>query len=191
MSRSPLSYQESTVMFQQYSQELLEAMFQDEPIYPWNPSEPETEVYFVQLEQNMSFNPWSDDTEVEVQAVEFLNYLHQCWENPQVSRGSKALFAWLESISQQAQQLLNANLAPMDQLIKCVQPLLLGWAEEDLQVFARPFAYAMRGNSDNIIKSTLHAAENRSWETLSDIEQARLSLAIAHYAIHQFQSDTF
>lgn len=43
------------------------------------------------------------------------------------------------------EEVSSRSLSLADQLVQCVQELLPQWSEEDLQVLARPFAYAMRG----------------------------------------------
>ena len=74
------------------------------------------------------------------------------------------------------------------QLVQCVQELLPSWAEDDLLVLARPFAYTMRGKDTDTIDSVLGNICSQEWKALSEIEQARAGLAIAHYALTQLQS---
>ena len=63
-----------------------------------------------------------------------------------------------------------------------MQDLLPNWATEDLLVIARPYAYAMRGdtgvnNIDNIVRPL-------AWTELSELERAKLTIAIAQAAIN-------
>ena len=91
----------------------------------------------------------------------------------------------LDAIVQRAQQVLSSNLTLADQLVHAVQDCLPSWEEEDLQVLARPFAYAMRGSETEMLEVALRSVRCAEWTELSGIEQARLSLAIARYAIDQ------
>jgi hypothetical protein len=68
-------------------------------------------------------------------------------------------------------------------MVECVLDILPQWAEEDLQVLARPLAYAMREVDSE--GAELVMATRRPWAQLSEIEQARVSLAVARYAISQ------
>jgi hypothetical protein len=68
-------------------------------------------------------------------------------------------------------------------MVECVLDILPQWAEEDLQVLARPLAYAMREVDSE--GTQLAMATKRPWAQLSEIEQARVSLAVARYAISQ------
>jgi hypothetical protein len=97
--------------------------------------------------------------------------------------------AWLEAIAHKAQQICSTNLSLAEQLVLCVKPLLPNWAEDDLLVFARPLAYAMRGKSDSATE-THRVASPIEWTELSSMEQARLSLTVAHSALLQLQNSS-
>jgi hypothetical protein len=73
----------------------------------------------------------------------------------------------------------------MEQLVACVRDALPSLAEEDLQVLARPMAYAMRDEASNVTESVLAATRALDWAALSEIEQARLGLTIAYEALSQ------
>jgi hypothetical protein len=70
-------------------------------------------------------------------------------------------------------------------LVQCVKPLLSGWSDDDLQVFARPLAYAMRGNNVSSIDQLI---SKNSWENLSQLEQISLSMAIAQYTLTELKN---
>ena len=54
---------------------------------------------------------------------------------------------------------------------------------------ARPMAFAMRGSSaDEFVEATIQSVRQDDWDALSPIEQARLSLAAARYAISQTEA---
>lgn len=92
----------------------------------------------------------------------------------------------LSMISEKAQQVAKSGQPMVKQLITCVQDGLDNMAEADLQVMARPMAFAMRGSSaDEFVDVTIQSIRKDDWASLSPIEQARLSLAAARYAISQ------
>jgi hypothetical protein len=74
-------------------------------------------------------------------------------------------------------------LALVDQLVESVQTVLTDWETDDLQVMARPLAFSMRGGQEEVLEVLLQSVRQTDWEALSELEQARLSLAIARYAL--------
>lgn len=187
--------------------ELLQLMLQDDSdqlsAYPWNPAAPEAEAYFDALEQEVVKAGWTADELLE-QGQVLSGYLNQLWTDAapvettsQVQTYANLLreFATqvpqqlLDTIAQRAQQVVATNLSLADQMVQCVQTCLPNWAEEDLQVLARPFAYAMRGADTEALESALRSVRCAAWTELSGIEQARLSLAIARYAIAQMPAE--
>jgi cell division septum initiation protein DivIVA len=187
--------------------ELLQLMLQDDSeqlsAYPWNPAAPEAEAYFEALEQEVVKAGWTADELLE-QGQVLSGYLNQLWTDvapvettSQVQTYANLLreFATqapqqlLDTIAQRAQQVVATNLSLADQMVQCVQTCLPNWAEEDLQVLARPFAYAMRGADTEALESALRSVRCAAWTELSGIEQARLSLAIARYAIAQMPAE--
>ncbi|MEL6492118.1 MAG: hypothetical protein AAFV85_20070 [Cyanobacteria bacterium J06634_6] len=92
----------------------------------------------------------------------------------------------LAMIGEKAQQVVQSGQPMVDQLITCVQDGFENMATADLQVMARPMAFAMRGNSaEEFVDATISSVRVDEWSALSPIEQARLSLAAARYAISQ------
>jgi hypothetical protein len=166
--------------------------------YPWNPAAPEAEAYFEALEQEVVKAGWSTTDLIE-QGQILSNYLDQAWSDvpaatTQVSTSCTNLLQQfanqvpqrvLDAIVRRAQQVVVLNLSLADQMVQCVQECLPNWAEEDLQVLARPFAYAMRGAETEMLEASLRSLRCAAWTELSGVEQARLSLAIARYAIAQ------
>ncbi|MEM9946800.1 MAG: hypothetical protein AAF810_12135 [Cyanobacteria bacterium P01_D01_bin.36] len=95
----------------------------------------------------------------------------------------------LGMISERAQQVAKSGQPMVKQLITCVQDGLDNIGEADLQVMARPMAFAMRGSSaDEFVEATIKSVRQDDWAALSPVEQARLSLAAARYAISQTES---
>ncbi len=155
--------------------------------YVWNPAEPEAESFFTELEQEFSLDDWKVD-EVATRANAFFAHVDDLWATATLQETLVQRFAarvpqqLLTAIANRAHQVVAGSLSLADQLVHCVQDALPNLAEEDLQVLARPLAYAMRGN-DSPIESTLDRVRTIEWNALSEVEQARLSLAIARFAL--------
>lgn len=183
--------------------ELLQLILEEPPSYPYNPAEPETEAYFAALEQEVLATGWSvEDLTQQGQVLSHhLNELWSAFSIPADVVAVDSLSATLlqrfavrapqdviNRISQQAQQLVTQNLSLAEQLVQCVQGCLPQWGTEDLQVFARPLAFTMRSSETEVLESTINSVRSVEWAELSDVEQARLSLAIARYALAQLSS---
>lgn len=183
--------------------ELLQLILHSDKAYPWNPAELEAESYFADLEQEVAAAGWTEE-EIAVQGQILSTQFEQMWSTLPVAQDATRKvtedllqrFAaqipqnLLEDIVQRARQVLSTNLSLADKLVSCVQELVPNWGEDDLLVLARPFAYAMRGAETEALESTLNAVQNSAWADLSSLEQARISLAIARYAISQLPSDS-
>jgi hypothetical protein len=191
MSNQPSNCETREFYLKEVREELLELILQEEVIYPWNPAEPEAEAYFAGLEQEFVPLEESDLEAITPQAEHFFSQLGNCWSSWETTMVRKSLFKrfgecvphdWLEAIATQAREIFSTALSPADQLVQCVKPLLSDWAEEDLYVFARPVALAMRS-------SFQPTPEITNWEQLSPIEQARYTMNIAQYALMQLESE--
>jgi hypothetical protein len=159
--------------------------------YPWNPADSASETFFAELEQSFSLDDWQD-TEIAARSMAFFSHLDQLWSTNSLQTMLAQKFAempqaLLNAIAHQAQQIAEASNSLADQLVQCVQEILPAWADEDLQVLARPLAYAMRDESD-AIESTLKSIRPVEWTELSETEQAKMSLAVARYAIDQLNA---
>lgn len=163
--------------------ELLDLIIESEDFYPWEPNSVTSEVYFSQVEQQFSLMDDLSEAEISSQAEDFFSQIRTQWENADQAR-LRAKFSqvmpqeWLNRILEQAELVIDSNLSQINQLIACVKPIWQQWTEEDLQVFARPFALNMRDGRDSTIKLD-------NWDQLSEIEQIRLSLAVAQEALNQ------
>jgi len=187
--------------------ELLDSLIVDEIAYPWNPADPESEMYFEAIEQDLTVEELSDEV-LASRTPRWAAQLELLWQEnsaetedyggiEQVKSAIYGKFAgwvpmdWIDKISDRAistiqtscQELHQMSLA--EQLVQCVQQVLPDWAKEDLQVLARPYAFAMRGNP---AESTLTRAESCQWTELSEIERARVGLAIARYALAELNN---
>ncbi|OLP20013.1 hypothetical protein BST81_02770 [Leptolyngbya sp. 'hensonii'] len=172
--------------FQSQSElELVRALLEfDQVTYPWNPSDPASDAYYAQLEQQFSLDDWSHH-EVAHRSQSFVAHLNQLWTRQSLIEKFAARMPHnlLETIVRQAQEVVAANLSLADQLVHCVREVLPAWGEDDLQVMARPLAYAMRGSESEAVESSLGSVRPLPWMELSEIERARLSLAVARYAL--------
>jgi hypothetical protein len=160
--------------------------------YPWNPADPETADYYTESDRHFSLDDWSDD-EIAQQSQAFFSQIQSCWDTPSQDAivsplaaltdkfGARVPQQWLAQIAANVSSLATSNLEPVEQLVSSVRDLLSNWANEDLLVMARPYAYAMRcnpgvDNPDNIVRPL-------EWTELSELERAKLTILIARYAI--------
>ncbi len=151
--------------------------------YPLDPSIADS--WFGELSVNVLLDELSD-LEVLDRSDRFFSSLGQLWA-PDLATVLMRKFvtvpqAVLKAIALKAEKMSAASGELADQLISCVQEALPTWAEDDLRVFARPLAYAMRGEEEK------SEASSKDWAGLSEIEQAKLTLAIAKYAIDHNQT---
>lgn len=189
--------------------EFLEALFQPEDAtYPWNPATQESEEYFLQLEEELALKDVLAD-ELAIRSQAFYNQLDTLWTSftscykcstesniiAKLQESLQSVFAarvpqeWLQAIARKASEVVNSQDSMAEQLVKCVQALLPTLEEEDLFVLARPYAYAMRSNEpQKTAQTVLESVREGEWANLSEIEQARISLAIASYALGKIKS---
>ncbi len=188
--------------------ELLEALMAHDGAYPWDPTDPEAEAYFIEQEQkNPLLQDWSEE-EISTQAQTFFSQVEQIWEeiapasHPAIDTDVKSLQAtlqqrfekcipqnWIQAIARKASEVFTTQKSIADQLVQCVQELLPNWAEDDLLVLARPLAYTMRNPDPAVLESVLSNICSQEWIALSEIEQVRAGLSIARYALAQLQTD--
>ncbi len=185
MASNPIEHLRGDELRDRLQGDLLNAILSDY-CYPWEPSAPQAEAFFQDCEADFEIEDWSDE-ELAPRAAALFAQLDRCW-SASASLPSRLLTQfgdhlpqdWLLAIAAQARDLATDKLNPLDRLIACVQPLLSEWSVDDLQVFARPLVYAMRGEP-----SVPPLAE--AWERLSPVEQARRVLAIAQYALVELE----
>ncbi|PIG95036.1 hypothetical protein [Gloeocapsopsis sp. IPPAS B-1203] len=179
--------------------DLLEALLSSEnATYPWNPADPEAAVYFEEQDQ-LAIELLSQE-EIKTRSQQFHSELEKTWykvtfnrnnfSNASCKRDWQHFFTafvpqgWLEAIACQAQQVCHNQSSLAEKLVDCVRGLLPSLVEEDLLVLARPFAsatHSAKQESENAISYV----QQRKWDELSEIEQAKASLAIARYALAQ------
>jgi hypothetical protein len=175
--------------------ELLELILEETASYPWNPTQSEAEAYFAMLEQEVISAGWTE-SELSEAGQRLGAAIDQLWatapQATQVSRFAGLLQQFtaqmpqhlVDGIISRARQVISSGDNLADQLVQCVQACLPSWAEEDLQVLARPYAFAMRSGQDaEVLETSAQTLEMNAWDRLSSIEQARVALAAARCAI--------
>ncbi|MBW4427649.1 MAG: hypothetical protein KME50_25210 [Nostoc desertorum CM1-VF14] len=187
--------------------ELLEALLEpDDATYPWNPADEESEAYFQELEQQFGMQDLLEE-ELTTRSQDFYNNLDMLWSGitstPEYNHNLQQSVvlnlqerlcttfatcvpqALLKTIAIKAAEILAAQQSISEQLVECVQTVLPNWGTEDLLVLARPFAYAMRSSESQNAASALSSLQDTEWTALSEVEKAKVSLAIASYAFNE------
>ena len=176
--------------------ELLHAILNQDGIYPWNPYAPEVDAYLNQLETDWdAIGMSSTDAAESWRAAS--SQMTRVWSEFTPNSAS-SLTHVLESqfdqrmpqdliqrLAQTAEKVAASQASLLDQLVLCVQSVVAAWDVSDLQVMARPLAFAMRDGQGEILDVTLRSVRTADWSELSELEQVRLSLAIARVAIDQ------
>lgn len=186
-------------------QDLLSSLWQsDAHCYPWDLTPDLDATYFLALEAAADLDTWEASPG---QSQAFYSHLDRLWLATTTATAATTTNVFsrlserfadkvpadlLATIVERAQQVFQ-NTVPtgrlstqfrLEQLVYCVQSILPTWGEEDLQVLARPLAYAMRGGEHpSATDRLLETVRPVEWGALSDIEKARLSLTIADYAL--------
>ncbi|MEH2290582.1 hypothetical protein [Nostoc sp.] len=184
--------------------ELLEALLEPEDAnYPWNPGDEESEAYFQELEQQFGIEDLQG-VELMRRSEDFYGHLDTLWSSitstPDHNHNRQQAVVFnlqqtlrnnfsacvpqilLNTIATKAAEIFAARQLISEQLVECVQTILPTWGTEDLIVLARPFAYAMRSSESQNAASALSNLQNSEWKALSEVEKAKVSLAIASYA---------
>ncbi|MEH2173180.1 hypothetical protein [Nostoc sp.] len=183
--------------------ELLEALLEPEDAnYPWNPGDEESEAYFQELEQQFGMEDLQG-VELMRRSQDFYGHLDTLWSSisptPDNNNIQQAVVLNLQetlrtnfsacvpqillnTIASKAAEIFAARQLISEQLVECVQTVLPAWGTEDLIVLARPFAYAMRSSESQNAASALSNLQNSEWTDLSEVDKAKVSLAIASYA---------
>ncbi|MBW4617083.1 MAG: hypothetical protein KME21_28340 [Desmonostoc vinosum HA7617-LM4] len=190
--------------------EILKALLEaEDATYPWNPGDEESEAYFHELEQQFVKQDSIED-ELTTRSQTFYNHLDQLWshidntiQDKRITKQALVLNlqetlhttfpacipqTWLNAIAQKAAEMFASGQSIGEQLVECVQTVLPTWGTEDLLVLARPFAYAMRSREQQSVASVVSNLDHREWVALSEIEQAKVSLAIAYYAFTELNN---
>ncbi|MEC4803700.1 MAG: hypothetical protein SAJ12_06505 [Jaaginema sp. PMC 1079.18] len=167
------------------SEELLALLLTEDTVYPWYP--PTATGYYEEGDRAFSLDEAYDSAEMDTKAQDFFASLNRCFSaSESVVTRLRQQFAqapqdWLEAIAHRARELAHLDLAPTERLVQCVKPLLSQWSEDDLLVFARPVALAMRSQAP----CTTHQELN--WEQCSAIEKARYTMNAAQCAFEHLE----
>ncbi|BCL36095.1 hypothetical protein [Nostoc sp. MS1] len=178
----------------------------EDAAYPWNPGDAESEAYFDELERQFAAQEVLDE-ELTTRAQVFYDQLDNLWsgvsnashynhttestvvahlqENLHTAFAAGIPQALLNAIATKAAEIVTSGQSLGEQLVECVQSVLPTWGTEDLLIFTRPYAYAMRSREEQNLTSIVDNVNNQDWSNLSEIEQAKMSVAIAYYAIKQ------
>ena len=178
---------------EQAQSDLLAALVGPPPIYPWAPHHEASEPYFA------AATLADDDTLIETALTEgwqrFSDQIATQWATasaPGVSTLMRRLKAQLQmplpdeilhTIATAATTREENRQTYLDRLVACAQAVLPTWDAGDLAVLARPLAYSLRDGHSEILDLNLRAILQADWQSLSDIEQARLSLTLAALAL--------
>lgn len=166
-------------------QEMLQSILASQAPYPWDVAE--AADYFADVTAASDELALSDE-EAQLGWQAFSAQLDAFWNGSSLQTAIAQRFAQrlsqdvIAQITAKASQVVNTSQPLAEQLIACVRDTLTGWDEADLQVMARPLAHAMRGQEE-ILDATINSVRDIKWEALSSMEQARISLAAARWAI--------
>lgn len=166
-------------------QEMLQSILTTQDPYPWLPAEASN--YFTEATIAGDELALSDE-EAQLGWQAFSAQLDAFWGETSVQTALAKRFARrlsqdvIDQITAKTVQVVNSGRPLAEQLIACVRDTLTGWDDTDLQVMARPLAHAMRGQEE-ILDATINSVRDIEWESLSSMEQARISLAAARWAI--------
>ncbi|ACK70495.1 conserved hypothetical protein [Gloeothece citriformis PCC 7424] len=186
MNKQP-TYSDSESALETLTSEMILNILEEEISDPWDLNSWESDAYLSELEEDFALCDCLDSDELASGTERLFSHFNECWSNTDSSEVKQSLWkrfgqfvpsSQLDKITAQAQNIISLNLSPIEQLIQCVKPLLNHWSEDDLQIFARPLIYAMRGSSE---------FKQAPWDELSEIDQVRLTMKIAHEAITQLQ----
>ena len=170
--------------------ELLATIVEADVAYPWNPAQLESESYLTDLEQEFALCDCFSDSDIAQKSQVLFGQLEQVWLATSLQKSLREKFDrvpqdFLTRIAQSVQNATVKYQSLADQMVECVLDILPQWAEEDLQVLARPLAYAMREADASGVEVVMETI--RPWDELSEIQQARVGLAVARYAIYQLE----
>lgn len=189
----------------------------EDAIYPWDTSDIETEEFFAINEANFAMHDVLHE-ELTSRADNFFNHLdslwsqihttqqHNCNTKTNILIGLQESLQkwtqiglpqiWIEQIAEKAGEIFSTHQSLGEQLVSCANAVLPNWGADDLLVLARPFAYEMRNHTGEKTKDTdpqpvasaLNKVSDRDWNSLTEIDQARVGLVVAYYALRQLNN---
>ncbi|MFH7242100.1 MAG: hypothetical protein ACHWZW_04540 [Spirulina sp.] len=175
--------------------DLLSALVTPSPIYPWEPNAPEAEPYFATATATVDDGDALIHTALAEGWQRFSAQLNNQWGQTSESLVSTILQQLkarlqspppdeiLQTIAITVTALRGSGQTYLAQIVTCAQAVLPTWDAEDLAVLARPLAYSLRDGHSEILDLNLRSILKSNWQSLSEIEQARLSLTLAALAL--------
>ncbi|MGB3402212.1 MAG: hypothetical protein WBA77_05930 [Microcoleaceae cyanobacterium] len=170
--------------------DLLQALFEEENTYPWHPTHPDSVAYLTELETEFELSDCFTDSEIDQRSQTFFSRVEQLYIATTLQQSLLHRFAdqvprdlldrLAEAAAEVGEKMSDCSVSLADGLVACVQDILPQWQAEDLYVLARPFAFSMLGSEAEI--------QSTQWAEMSEVEQARMSLAIARYALSEIKS---
>ncbi|MGB3312638.1 MAG: hypothetical protein WA939_24715 [Nodosilinea sp.] len=191
--------------------DLLATILHAEPAYPWQPLAPEAESYLTSLETE--FDALADDDlspaiaagwqTLAAQITTQMNEAQTAAQpTPDLGLTAATLVLdqlrqfqgrlpseLLQSLATSATSLARSGQPLIDQLVRCVSDILPSWDIDDLAVLARPLAYSLRDGRGEILDLNLRAIPASAWDSLSDLEQARLTITVASVALKAAETE--
>jgi hypothetical protein len=176
-------------------QDLLASIFASGQPYPWEPLSPDGEDYLNHVEAQLDGDPEVEDA-IAAGWYRVSSLLETQWASAEATAPERLLSALkarfqermpedaLGTLAAAAAKLVQSGRPLAEQLVETAQAILPGWDTGDLVVMARPLAYSLRDGQNDVLDVTLGSVPQVEWESLSDIEKARLGLAIASVALN-------
>lgn len=169
--------------------------------YPWNPCDPEAAAFFAESEEASFLDDWQE-SEIALRATGFFAQIDRHWSttNLQISLARRfatrmpqelmaAIAAQAHKLVAESRRAVTESLSMADQLVQCIQDVAINLGQDDLYVQAR-LLEPMRNGGAVAVDQLLTQIPQTEWQQLSEIQKARLSLAIAHCAIDELRSTT-
>ena len=174
--------------------ELQEILWLQEHIAPIDPNLEAIEPDPIDndIEPDFRLTDFLDSSEIAAGAESLFASLSQCWEREDIYRVQKSLSEhfggfvpdmYLETIAKRAVEIRSVNLRPTPQLVECVKPLVSGWTEEDLRLFASSIVATGQEGVDRVSESAIKLIQLKQWQELSARERVAYLMTIAQYAI--------
>ncbi len=176
--------------------DLLASLATPQPVYPWEPLSPEAEAYFTAAAAEL------DDPLVDASIAagwqNFSTQLMAQWEElTPMATVTQALTAQfqeriplnlLQAIATQATSVARGSQSFLEQMVTCASVVLPTWTGDDLAALARPLALSLRDGQGEMLNLTLRATAQTDWDALSEVDRAKLTLAISSVALKTAQN---
>ena len=202
MNQSSLSSNSASEPAMATEHDLLASILNPETGYPWQPLAPEAEAYLASLETEFEALDGGETNAAIAagwqvlsaqMATQMGDFESQPTVNPVLEQlrhfQSRVPSELLHRLASSATALARSGQPLIEQLVQCVDDILPGWDADDLAVLARPLAYSLRDGRGEILELNLRAIPATDWDSLSSLEQARLTLTVASVALKVAKSD--